>query len=211
VQADASNASSDQDWRLHAELDVPDVRRSLSDLLGRLRGPAVFEEIEASVPHDVVITHDGKLLFAYAADKATLEAARSAIEGALWRDGIKASVRVSHWDDRLDDWLQIDPPPSAEQARAEDAAARDAEAIETRTLVASSGKLIRAEFERSMLDWAGKLGVECTLVEHPHLLTTQVCFTVSGPRRKVEEFSQGLTAEERRTIRTDRTLMLNPL
>ncbi len=62
-----------------------------------------------------------------------------------------------------------------------------------------------------MLEWAAKLGVECKIIEHPHLLTTQVAFTVTGPRRKVEEFSQGLGAEERATIRTETGVMLSPL
>ena len=163
------------------------------------------------MPHDVVLTHDGRLLFAYAADKATLEAARHAIEVVLRGDGIHATVRVSHWDDELDDWRQIDPPPSAGEKQAELAANRDVEQQETRTLVATSGKLIRAEFEQTMLEWAGKLGVECKMIEHPQLLTTQVAFTVTGARRKVEEFSQGLGAEERATIRTETGVMLSHL
>ena len=59
--------SSEQDWRLQAELDVEDTRGTLDRLLGHLRGPEVFKDIEAAVAHDVVITHDGKLVFAYAA------------------------------------------------------------------------------------------------------------------------------------------------
>ena len=62
-----------------------------------------------------------------------------------------------------------------------------------------------------MLDWAAQLGLECKLIEHPHLLTTQVGFTVTGPKRKVDEFSQGLAAEERTTIRTEGVVMLSPL
>jgi hypothetical protein len=77
---------------------------------------------------------------------------------------------MSHWDDELDDWHQTDPPATAQEKRIEDAVERGAEAIETRTLVASSGKLIRAEFEQTMLDWADRLDVECIIIEHPHLL-----------------------------------------
>jgi len=66
----------------------------------------------------------------------------------------------------LDDWHQTDPPATAQQQRADDAAKHDAEAIETRTLVASSGKLIRAEFEQTMRDWADELGVQCEIIEH---------------------------------------------
>jgi hypothetical protein len=206
-----SEDNGDQHWRLQAELDVEDSRRSLHDLVGRFRGEPIAKEIAADVPHDVVITHDGKLLFAYACDEATLASARRAIENVLTHDGVHATVRVSHWDNELDDWLQTDPPPTPSQKRALAAAEQDAEAIETRTLVASSGKLIRAEVEQTMRNWADQLGVQCTIIEHPHLLATQVGFTVTGPKRKVEEFSQGLAAEERATIRTEYGVMLSPL
>ena len=101
--------------------------------------------------------------------------------------------------------------PRPTRLRIEDAADHDAEAIETRTMVASAGKLIRAQLEQSMRDWADRLGVECKIVEHPHLLTTQVGFTVTGPRRRIDEFAQGLAAEERATIRTETAVMLSPL
>ena len=201
----------EQDWRLEAKLDVADPRRSLHDLVSRFRGPNVAEEAQASVPHDVVVTHDGRLLFAYAADEATIKTARQAIEHVLRDDGIDAMIRLSHWDDELDDWHQTDPPATPQQRQGDEDQRRDAEATETRTLVASLGKEIRAEFEQSMLNSASELGVECKIVEHPHLLTTQVGFTVTGAKRKVEEFAKGLTAEERATFRADTAVMLSPL
>ncbi len=205
------DSAEEQDWRLQAELDVEDARGALHELVGRFRGPDPVKEIEGTVGHDVVITHDGKLLFAYAATEAALAAARRAIEGVLLRDGIEASVRISHWDDRLDQWRQIDPPPSGAERLSQAAAERDAETIETRTLVVSSGRMIRAEFEQSMLEWADKLGLESEIIEHPHLLTSQLAFTVTGSKRKLDEFAQGLAAEERATIRTERAVMLSPL
>jgi hypothetical protein len=202
---------AEQDWRLEAEFDVGDTHGALHRLVGRTRSPEVVKEIEASVPHDVVITHDGKLLFAYAASQAGLTVARSAIENVLLHDGIKASLRVSHWDDELDSWRQTDPPATAQEKLSEEAADRDADAIETRTLVATSGKLIRAEFEQTMGSWAEKLGLECEIVEHPHMLTTQVVFTVTGSRRRIDEFANGLTAEGWSFVRTENTVMLSPL
>ncbi len=211
METDPHASAGEQDWRMEAELDVAEARGALHELIGRLRGPDMVKEIEATVPRDVVITHDGKLLFAYAADEATLAAARSAIEGVLQRDGIGASVRVSYWDDELEKWRQTDPPLSAQEQQLEDAAERDADAIETRTLVVSSGKMIRVEFEQSIREWADRLGLECSIVEHPHLLTTQLAFTVTGPKRKIDEFSRGLRAEEWATIRTEGSVMLSPL
>jgi hypothetical protein len=229
--------SGEQDWRLKAALDLAGagggavgaggvggdggLEGALEHLLGRLRGGLrgdsdgggsdVVHEVQAAIPHDVVLTHDGRLLFAYAADQDAITATRRALESVLSHDEIKASIYISHWDEELDAWRQIDPPSSGNERVQEEAAMRDAETIETRTLVASSGKMIRAEFEQSMLAWAGKLGVQCTILEHPHLLTTQVGFTVTGPKRKLDEFASGLKAEEAATIRTERAVMLSPL
>jgi hypothetical protein len=221
--------AGEQDWRLKAELDPAvgaagtgglegtGMSGALDRLLGRLRGGSggggseVVHEVQAAIPHDVVLTHDGKLLFAYAMDQEKITAARDALESVLSHDQIKASIYISHWDDGLDAWRQIDPPSSGSERVQEEAAVRDAETVETRTLVASSGKMIRAEFEQSMLAWAEKLGVQCTILEHPHLLTTQVGFTVTGSRRKLDEFATGLKAEEAATIRTERAVMMSPL
>ena len=207
----STSAQDQQDWRLQAELDVADAGGSLRGLIGRLRGSDVVKEIEERVPHDVVITHDGKLLFAYAADASILDGARGAIEAVLAGDGVTARVRISRWDDELDQWLQIDPPLTGEEQAAATAAKADAEAIDTRTLVASSGRQVRAEFEQTMSAWADKLGLQCKIVEHPHLLSTQVAFTVTGPRRKLDEFAQGLKAEQLQTIRTEWAVMSSPL
>jgi hypothetical protein len=211
MSADASE--SRDDWRLKAELEVADTSGTLRTILGRLRGSDadVIKEIEATVPRDVVVTHDGARLFAYAADEATLREARRAIEAALAQEAIAASIRVSRWDDDLDEWLQTDPPLDAAQRLQADASRKAAETVETRTLVASSGRLIRGELEQTMSGWAQRLGLRCEIVEHPHLLSTQIAFTVTGPRRKIDEFSRGLTTEEWATIRTETAVMASPL
>jgi hypothetical protein len=78
-------------------------------------------------------------------------------------------------------------------------------------MVASAGGMVREEFEQTMLDWAARLGLRCSIVEHPHMLSTQVAFTVTGSRRKIDEFAAGLTAEGRAMIRTETAVMLSPL
>ena len=203
--------TEDQDWRLRAELGAAYSRGALDHLLGRVRGPDVVKEVDSAVPHDVVITHDGELLFAYSANEAALRAARNVIESVLRRDNLNPAIIVSHWDDDLDEWHQTDPPLSGEDKRVDDATRRDAETVETRTMVASSGKEIRAEFEQSMVNWAQELGLDYEVIEHPHMLTTQVAFTVTGPKRKIDEFAQGLRAEELATMRTERGVMMSPL
>jgi hypothetical protein len=195
----------DQDWRLEAELDVEDRHGALDHLVGAVRrqdGHAA-EEVRAAVANDVAITHNGRLLFAYAETESALNTAKQAVEAVLRSDGFAASIRVSHWDSDLDEWRQIDPPPTGEAARTDDATARAPDAVETQTMVCSAGKLVRESVERSMRSWADQLGLRCEIVEHPHLLTTQVAFTVTGPRRKLDEFRQGLKAEAYATIRAD--------
>jgi hypothetical protein len=206
--------SADDDWRLTAELEVADGGGELHKLIGRLRGGehgGIVDEVEAAVPRDAVITHDGRLLFAYAADQATLAAARSAIETVLAREQTAVSVRISRWDEELDRWVQTDPPLSSEQARADTDAERDAQQPETRTMVATAGRPVRAEFERTMSAWAQRLSLECKIVEHPHLLNAQVAFTVTGPKFKVDEFARGLDAEGWAYVRAETGVMLSPL
>ena len=214
--------SDEEDWRLKVQLatavDDDGGGGALDHLLGHLRGgeggteeSGLVHELGAAVPHDVVLTHDGKLLFAYAADAATLTATRRAIEGVLARENLEGRIFVGHWDEQLDTWLQTDPPLSGAEAQREEAVERDEEVVQTRTLVTSVGKMIRAEFEQSLLESAQRLGVQCTILEHPHLLTTQVGFTVTGPNRKLDEFSAGLKAEEMATIRAERGVMWSQL
>jgi hypothetical protein len=62
---------------------------ALDHLLGCLRGglrggsggggSEVLHEVQAAIPHDVVLTHDGKLLFAYAVDQEAIVATRRAL------------------------------------------------------------------------------------------------------------------------------------
>lgn len=211
MASEATNSSSGGDWRLQAELDVEQPSGPLHSLVGRFGGPDVVKDVESGVPHDVVVTHDGKLLFAYAPSEASLAAARRGIEETLKRDGIDASIRVSHWQDDDDRWMQVDPPLDAAEARAEEALERDDENVETRTMVASSGRWVRREFEETMLAAAAGLDLQCSIVEHPHLLTTQVAFTVTGPKRKIDEFAGDLRAEGWATVRGDDWLVADAL
>jgi hypothetical protein len=201
-----------KDWRLQAALAIDEPKHRLGAVLGRVRGGSdVIGEIESAAPDDVVVTHDGNHLFAYAADEQVLAAARAAIEATLREDGVEATIRVSHWDDELDDWRQVDPPPTDEERQAIAQSDRDAAAVETRSLVVKVGREIRSEFERTQQNAAAELGVECKMVEHPHLLSTQVALTVTGPRHKVDEFVAGLQVGERATIRAELGVMSSPL
>lgn len=205
MSARATPDDDDLDWRLSGELQQ-DGHGLLHAFVERMRDPAVLTELRAAVPEAVVITHDGSRLFAYAAGRSTIDGARAAIESVLEKDGLPATLSLSHFSEQLDEWVDPDDHTPAERER--EAAAL---APESRTLVALVGKEIREEVEQSMRSWADRLGLRLEIVEHPHLLDSQVAFTVNGPARKVDEFAAGLAAEQRQTIRTEREVMLSPL
>jgi hypothetical protein len=50
----------------------------------------------------------------------------------------------------------------------------------------TSGRMVRKWFETTVADEARALGVGLSIVEHPHLLTTQIAFTLTGPSDKVD-------------------------
>jgi hypothetical protein len=206
--AAVSSTDTDSDWRLRADLDRD---AAASGVLRRFRGPDVVHDAQAAVGADVVLTHNDSALFAYSPDLDALRTARAALEEALRRDGVTATVAISRWEDDLGDWVQVEPPLDADASAAHEQAVRDAHAPVTETFVVEVGKEIRSEFENSMLAWAERLGLSCEIVEHPHLLHVQVAFTVSGAKRAVDEFRAGLGAEERATIRTERAVMISPL
>jgi hypothetical protein len=207
----AQPQQADQDWRLQAHLDSPASHSALQGLLGHLRGPHVISDVKAAVAPDVVITHNENTLFAYAASEDALAQARGAIEAALQSDGVPASIVLSRWDEQFDRWLQTDPPPTAEEKLSEQNRESAELTVETRTLVASVGKMIRPEVEQTMTAWAQKLGLKVELIEHPHLLTSQVAFTVTGPKHEIDEFRRALNEEERQTIRAERQVMVSQL
>ncbi len=189
------------EWRLEAQLNTQSGCSWRFDYLtGRDRSPAVLHEIGAATTDDVVITHDGERLFAYAPSQEAIAGARRAIDAVLRGYGIDASISISQWREDLKKWHQTEPPLTGDAKRIEEVAERDARTIQTRTLVASASKLVRAEYGQAVLDRAGKLGLQCEIVEHPHLLTTQVAYTVTGPRPKLDEFKKGLKAETKWSI-----------
>jgi hypothetical protein len=65
------------------------------------------------------------------------------------------------------------------------------------------GKVIRKSFEAQMVAFAQDLGLKCDTVEHPHLLSTQVVFNVTGPTSVVDEFQTYLKNEARFSSRLD--------
>ena len=196
----------DQDWRLVAELDEPEDHQGLLDrVLGRVRdeyGKAA-DEAQAGAGEGVVITHDGSRLFAYADSEVALASARAGIASACEHHGFTAKYVVSHWADDLDSWRQVDPPETAEQAEATRAEDLEGETVETQTVVIRAGGTVRAVLEETMRDYADRLGLECEVVEHPHLLQTQVAFKVTGQRRKIAEFRGALERDSWTSIRAD--------
>ena len=192
----------DQSWRLTAELS----EGALDDVVSQVRRQDV-DAADWPLPSDVVVTHDGNTLYAYAAVEASIKAAKQEV-GALPH---QATIIISHWDEQLDEWVQVDPPLTGQADKREQTGERAAEQVETRTMVASAGKQVRGEIEEVMHEVAANLHLQLSVTEHRHLLTCQVLFEVTGPRRKLDEFASGLNAYELATMRTERAVMMSPL
>ncbi len=190
--------SDDQDWRLEADLrdGAGDRRGVLERLVEGVRGEShVAREAKGAVGSEVAITHDGRRLFAYTGSEAQLQGARAAIEWLLARERLDAEIVLSHWDDELGEWRQTFPPLDAAHEAERSAGEAREERVETQTVVASVGRLVRPQVEAVMNEWAERHSLKCTLVEHPHLLTTQVAFTLTGPSHQIAEFRNALRAE----------------
>lgn len=205
-------ASDDQDWRLRLDLDKP---ADLDGLVDRVRESPdeVEHDARTALGNDVVLTHDGNTFFAYAVNEQALQDARAAIESVLRNDQREGKIVVSHWEESLRTWLQVDPPLTAvEEERLREVAAAEAEHAsarassgkpETRAVMCVVGKLIRKSFERQMLAFAKSIDLQCAIVEHPHLLSTQIAFEVTGPHSSVDEFDRYLKREAKATMRLD--------
>ncbi len=204
--------ADEQDWRLRADID--DAR----GLLGRLREAHHFEhELEPLISHDVVLSADDDRLFAYANTREAADEARRALEHQLASEDHTAVVTVSHWDDDGVVWRQVDPPPGADELERERVHDEQHEAelergarVETRTVAITAGKMARNWFETTVADEARDLGVELSIVEHPHLLKTQIVFTLSGPSAKVDEVIDDMQARAGATTRLE-TAYLTPI
>jgi hypothetical protein len=199
-----------QDWRLEAESDAGGslLDRALQAVHGRADE---LGSAEVDVPHGVAVTHDGGKVFAYADSQAAISATRDALASQLTREGNGLSnVRISRWDPSLNDWVQVDPPLAGAAAAQQDAAVRDAATPETQTVICTAGKGIDEQVEETMREAAEALGLKVEIVEHPHLLTTQVAFELTGPRGSIAEFRRELRAEGLATIRAEANLF-NPL
>jgi len=189
--------ADDQDWRLRADLADP------AAVHARLRDAHHFEhELEPLIANEVVLSYDDDTLFAYANTRAAIDEARGAVEHQLAQDGLTGTLRVDHWDYALGDfgeWHQVDPPLD-DAGRARESAERDEHdvheageaSVETRTVAITSGRMVRNWFEKTVADEARELGVELSIVEHPHLLTTQIAFTLTGPTGKIDTVVEDL-------------------
>ncbi len=199
--------SAEKDWRLRIDLQEP---VDLDGLVTRARNSAGESMHRSTLSDDIVLTHDGSTVFAYAPNENVIRDARDAIQSAIGGQRT-ATVRVSHWEPSRRQWHQTDPPLTYEEddgvaaaARASDDRTETAdEATETRPVVCVIGKLIRKSFEAQMLAAAQNLRLKCDIVEHPHLLSTQVVFNVTGPTSALDKFATYLKSEARFSTRLD--------
>lgn len=198
----ASSPGEEQSWRLTAELS----EGALEGAVAQVRRPDV-DAADWPLPADVVVTHDGNALVAYAASEASIRAVRGELEALPHQ----TTPVISHWDQDLGDWRQVDPPATGQAVQPEQSREQDEEGIETRTMVASAGRQVRGEIEEVMHEAAANLHLRLSVTEHPHLLTTQVLFQVTGPKAQIDRFAADLNAYELATMRTERAVMMSPL
>lgn len=175
--------ADDQDWRLRVDINDP------SALHVSLRGARHFErELDPLIADDVVLSHDEHTVFAYANTSAAIEEVRRAVEHQLAQDGRSAQIAVAHWDDPSATWLapgEAPPPPPPPTDNT----------IVTRTFVETAGKLVRKYFEEVISADARERGVTLSIVEHRHLLTTQIAFTLTGPASAVDAVIADIQAD----------------
>lgn len=184
-------------------------------------------ELRASIPEDVVLTHDGRAFFLYATTQEALNDASAAIELATRQQPLAKPPCISHWEDDLARWLQVDPPVDEQQAQApgrvseprgdqkqtQDASGQAGEEQEPdphrgephaeRALACVVGRLIRKSFEAEMREVAASLALDCDIVEHPHLLDTQVLFNVRGSPADIRAFQSSLNGAAKATMHID--------
>jgi hypothetical protein len=190
--------SDDRDWRLRLDLDA---ERDLDALVRRIRA-----EEHTGLGEDVVVTHDGSHLFAYAMNEAALYRAREVTEAVMRAERRTGTLRLGHWDEDRREWLQTYPPLAESDPKA-DLAIRDQAEEETRIVSCVIGRLIRKPFEKRAVEEAEVLGLSCEVIEHPHLLSTQAAFKLTGRSDAIDAFAQFLSREERATTRIDAGLI----
>lgn len=183
--------ADDGDWRLTIHLD----RRSL---VGgpRVDEEAVIEQARAQLGPEVVLTAHGRTVIAYTGDRRSLELARTTIESALLAHGHHLPAVIEHWQEDEQAWLA---PQSVPGQRPPALLAEQ----EHRTLVCEAGNLERDLFEQDIANFAAQRRLSCRVVEHRHLLRSQVAFDVSGPPAQLDAMAAYLKQEARRTIRVD--------
>ena len=193
----------DQDWRLRADLADPAAMHA------KLRDAHQLEtQVQSLVGDDVVLSYDDDTLFAYANTREAIDRARGAVEAQLAADEAGAALQVSHWDDAHSEWHQVEPPLGEQELERE--AEREHEEfeasearVETRTVAITSGRVLRNWFETTVADDARAAGVELSIVERPHLLTTQLAFTLTGPTAQVDEVVASLEQRAGQTTRLE--------
>ncbi|HST54989.1 MAG TPA: hypothetical protein VLJ42_03715 [Solirubrobacteraceae bacterium] len=223
----AARDSNDENWRLRADIHGLDGREHrdrhehLDRLIKRLREDS--SGLAGGLRDQVLMTHDGNTLFGYAFTLTELRSILSAIEAQLASDGRAATITLAHWDAAESKWQQLDAsglPIQGGEAECEGEGERERAGVDgesqsgsdgdvsastaaERTFVVVVGRLERNAFEWDIVNYITAHDLSYRMVEHRHLLSTQVAFHVSGPAEKLDELDRYIKREARRTFRVD--------
>jgi hypothetical protein len=130
----------DDDWRLQIDLEDSGAAGKTADLL---RSADLELDLKGDVDQRVAVSHEGERIFLYAADRAPLDQAQTAIRKFLDDKGWQATLDLRHWHPAADAWEDPDKPlPST--AAGKEAEHEELMATEEAETAARHG---RAEFE----------------------------------------------------------------
>lgn len=187
--------TDDPDWRLEVAFDDP---LALPLMQRRIREAGELDQ-ETFTQADGVAA-----LFAYAATREGLERLRAKAGTLLGEEAAAVRMCVSRWDREVDSWRQVDPPLDGKARELDEALARGAARVETRTLPCTVGRFEREIFESLLAECARALGISCACaVTRRGILRHRLAITVKGPTAKLDDFASYMRDQARRSRHVD--------
>jgi hypothetical protein len=118
VSEDTAHPRDTDEWRVEVELDE---EQHWDTLWERLRTLNLDDEARRRLGHSVLITRDGRRLYAYAWHEQTAREAERTIRDLLEEKGIAGEVQLTRWHPLEDAWKPaVEPLPETSEERSEE-------------------------------------------------------------------------------------------